>query len=203
MNKQEALWAGDFGNGYIERNQSAEAIAANTAFLARALRRADKITSCIDFGAGTGMTLQALKALYPAIDAHGIDINTTAAAALADVIPASNIRIGSFGSFKPGRTFDLVMTKGVLICIHPDNLPATYAAMHGACGRYILISEYFSSTPAEIIYRGNTGVLWKRDFAGDLLDAFPDLSLVDYGFSYRRDPRSHHFDATWFLLERR
>jgi pseudaminic acid biosynthesis-associated methylase len=203
MNRQEAFWAGEFGDAYNRRNHSARGVAQNIAFLARALRSVRNIKSCIEFGAGTGMTLQALKALFPDQDQHAIEINHAAAEQLAAVIPRQNIHVGPIRGYEATRTFDLVLTKGVLISVHPSDLPATYKALHAATGRYLLISEYYNPVPVEIPYRGNSGVLWKRDFAGDLLDAFPDLSLVDYGFVYRRDARPHpQDDATWFLLRR-
>jgi hypothetical protein len=56
----------------------------------------------------------------------------------------------------------------------------------------------------EVTYRGNQGMLWKRDFAGDMMDMFPNLKLLNYGFHYRRDPRyTLQDDQTWFLLEKR
>ena len=45
--------------------------------------------------------------------------------------------------------------------------------------------------------------LFKRDFAGELLDAFPSLDLVDYGFVYHRDPNFPQDDMNWFLLEKK
>jgi spore coat polysaccharide biosynthesis protein SpsF len=44
--------------------------------------------------------------------------------------------------------------------------------------------------------------LWKRDFAGEMLDRFPDLKVVDYGFVWRRDPIAPMDDITWVLLEK-
>jgi hypothetical protein len=45
--------------------------------------------------------------------------------------------------------------------------------------------------------------LYKRDFAGEMLDRYPDLQLVDYGFSYHRDQNFPQDDANWFLLEKK
>jgi spore coat polysaccharide biosynthesis protein SpsF len=53
-----------------------------------------------------------------------------------------------------------------------------------------------------IPYRGNEDRLFKRDFAGEMLNKYSDLSLVDYGFSYRKDPIFPQDDITWFLLEK-
>lgn len=54
-----------------------------------------------------------------------------------------------------------------------------------------------------IPYRGHEQRLFKRDFAGEMLDAYPDLRLVDYGFVYRRDPVFPADDLTWFLMEKK
>ena len=55
---------------------------------------------------------------------------------------------------------------------------------------------------SKLPYRGHAGKLFKRDFAGELLERYADLSLVDYGFVYRRDPNFRQDDLTWFLLEK-
>ena len=62
--------------------------------------------------------------------------------------------------------------------------------------------EYYSPTPVEIVYRGHSDRLFKRDFAGEMLDRFADLKLVDYGFDYHRDPVFSLGDINWFLLEK-
>ena len=36
--------------------------------------------------------------------------------------------------------------------------------------------------------------------AGEMMDRYPQLRLVDYGFLYRRDPNFPQDDITWFLL---
>jgi spore coat polysaccharide biosynthesis protein SpsF len=54
----------------------------------------------------------------------------------------------------------------------------------------------------EINYRGNTGKLFKRDFAGEIMEKYKDLELVDYGFIYHRDNIFAGDDFTWFLLEK-
>ena len=54
-----------------------------------------------------------------------------------------------------------------------------------------------------IDYRGHTDKLFKRDFAGELLDRHKDLRLMDYGFVYHGDPKFPQDDITWFLLEKR
>jgi pseudaminic acid biosynthesis-associated methylase len=74
--------------------------------------------------------------------------------------------------------------------------------MYRAATRYLLVAEYYSPKPVEIPYRGHTGKLFKRDFAGELLDRYPALRLVDYGFVYHRDSLFPQDDTNWFLLEK-
>jgi spore coat polysaccharide biosynthesis protein SpsF len=54
-----------------------------------------------------------------------------------------------------------------------------------------------------VSYRGHADRLFKRDFAGEMMDMYPDLFLVDYGFAYRRDPSFPQDDISWFLMEKR
>jgi hypothetical protein len=50
-------------------------------------------------------------------------------------------------------------------------------------------------------YRGHADKLFKRDFAGEMIDRF-DLKLIDYGFFYHRDNYFSFGDSSWFLLEK-
>jgi len=34
------------------------------------------------------------------------------------------------------------------------------------------------------------------------MDIYKDCKLIDYGFSYRRDPAFPQDDITWFLIEK-
>ena len=40
------------------------------------------------------------------------------------------------------------------------------------------------------------------DFAGEMLDKYTNLRLVDYGFFYHKDESSNLDDITWFLIEK-
>jgi spore coat polysaccharide biosynthesis protein SpsF len=78
-----------------------------------------------------------------------------------------------------------------------------YDKLHAATGRYLLVAEYYNPQPVAIPYRGHGDRLFKRDFAGEILERHRGLQLVDYGFAYRRDPQFPQDDITWFLLERK
>jgi pseudaminic acid biosynthesis-associated methylase len=201
--EQEMFWAGEFGNDYAGRNDGPELIAANLDVFAKALRQARQPASCLEFGANIGMNLRALKLLHPAQEQFGIEINAQSAARLGQVIPAENVFNQSILDFEPTRAFDLVLIKGVLIHINPEQLPVVYDKLHAATGKHLLVAEYYNPVPVAIEYRGHSDKLFKRDFAGEIMDRHPDLVLVDYGFAYHRDPNFDHADVTWFLMEKR
>jgi pseudaminic acid biosynthesis-associated methylase len=199
---QEEFWAGDFGTEYVSRDSAEWHFATNLVLLERALQSAGDIADCIEFGANTGVNLRALAKLRPGQIQHAVEINSGAAAQLATVIPPQNVHCMSLLDFEPVRTFDLVLAKGVLIHINPDRLETAYRTIYRSARRYILICEYYSPTPVAIDYRGFKNRLFKRDFCGDMLDAYPDLKLLDYGFVYHRDPAHPQDDLTWFLVEK-
>jgi spore coat polysaccharide biosynthesis protein SpsF len=200
---QEAFWAGEFGTNYIARNSGNALLASNLSFFSKALRQARGIGSCIEFGANIGMNIKALKLLYPDLDAYGVEINEEAAKQLAATIPAAQVYHTSITDFVPARQWDLTLIKGVLIHINPDVLALVYERLVRACGRYLLVAEYYNPSPVAISYRGHSDRLFKRDFAGEIVDLFPQMALVDYGFVYRGDPSFPQDDITWFLLEKR
>jgi pseudaminic acid biosynthesis-associated methylase len=201
--EQEAFWAGEFGTEYIQRNTGAALLAANLNFFTKALAHARRPRSCIEFGANIGMNLRALKLLYPEQEQHAIEINPDAVQELATHVPRAQITHGSILEFKPPRTYDLALIKGVLIHINPDALPGVYESLYRATGHYLLVCEYYNPSPVAIPYRGHSDRLFKRDFCGEILERYPDLALIDYGFAYRRDPDFPQDDITWFLMEKR
>lgn len=199
---QEAFWAGDFGSEYASRNQGDALLASNLAFFSKALGQAARFDSCVEFGANIGMNLKALGLLYPALNCHGIEINPDAAAELRTVIGAENVTHGSILDFETDTPRQLALIKGVLIHLNPDVLPQVYDKLVAATSRYLLVAEYYNPAPVAISYRGHSDRLFKRDFAGEIMERHPQMALVDYGFAYRRDPVFPQDDITWFLMEK-
>ena len=200
---QEEFWAGSFGSKYIGRNDSKQLLASNLNFFAKALNQASKISSCLELGANIGMNLKALQLLYPGIDLKGAEINPDAAKTLGGLIGEKNVYLGSIFDFPVSSQVDLSLIKGVLIHINPDMLDVVYEKLYQASNRYILVCEYYNPSPVTISYRGHTDRLYKRDFAGEMMEKYSALRLVDYGFSYHRDPAFPQDDITWFLMEKR
>ena len=201
--EQEDFWAGDFGSDYISRNSSAALLASNINFFCKSLRRASQIGECLEFGANIGMNLKALRQLFPEAVLRGIEINRAAADRLAEEIGEESTFCGSILDYEVDEPSQLVLIKGVLIHTNPEMLPQVYAKLHEASQKYLLVCEYYNPSPMAIPYRGHSDKLFKRDFAGEIMDAHPDLRLVDYGFSYHRDPDFPQDDISWFLMEKR
>ena len=99
-------------------------------------------------------------------------------------------------AFAPLQTWGLVLIKGALIDINPAELPRVYDKLEAACGRYLMVAEYYNPAPVAIHYRGHTDRLFKRDFAGEIMERRPKLKLIDHGFAYRRDPNIPQCDVT-------
>ncbi len=201
--EQEAFWEGDFGNEYTDRNRGASWVAANSAFFSKVLARTQPVKGVLELGPNIGLNLMALRHLLPTAKLSGVEINKKAASELQSNLRDVDLHVSSILDFQPEVTWDLVFTKGVLIHINPNKLPIVYELMYRASSRYLLISEYYNPKPTEVTYRGHAGKLFKRDFAGEILDKFPDLSLIDYGFVYHRDPNFPQDDMTWFLMEKK
>lgn len=202
MNEQESFWAEEFGNEYIDRNKSAKLLASNLNFFARCLSKIENPSSVIEFGANIGMNLKALRLLFPELSTlKGLEINKTASARLAELIGEENVINSSIVEYDNEQKFDLSLIKGVLIHCNPDQLQDIYKKLYMASSKYILIAEYYNPEPVSISYRGYENKLFKRDFAGEILDKFSDLRLIDYGFCYHRGTFPQD-DITWFLLEK-
>lgn len=199
--EQENFWSGDFGDAYTERNQGVQHEAALLHFFSEILNHTGKLGSAIEFGANRGLNLFALRRLIPNIELSAIEINESAVAHLK-TLPGLEVNAQSILEFEPVRTFDLAMIRGVLIHVNPEKLPEVYDRLYKSSHKCILVAEYYNPSPVAVSYRGHEERLFKRDFAGEMLDRFPDLTLRAYGFSYRRDPLFPQDDISWFLLQK-
>jgi pseudaminic acid biosynthesis-associated methylase len=200
--EQEAFWAGEFGDSYIERNQEDRFVASNVMMFAKMLEKAHDTQTILEFGANIGLNLEALHRLLGDVNLAAIEINPKAASILKEK-NLEHVYNTSILDYEVDFQRDLVFTKGVLIHISPEALPQVYEKLYLASSKYILMCEYHNPYPIEIPYRGHSRKLFKRDFAGELMDIYSDVKLVDYGFFYSRDPRHWQEDMNWFLMEKR
>ena len=198
--EQEEFWAGEFGLNYIDRNNSEQMLYSNVAMWARMLQAATNVNSIRELGCNIGLNLVALKRLQPQLNLSGYEINEEAAKQASD-FGVAEIKQGSIIEEINDKKVDLTFTAGVLIHINPDYLDKVYKNLVDGSNRYVLVAEYYSPAPTKLNYRGHEDRLFKRDFAGDLIDNY-GMKLVDYGFVYKRDNWAPQDDITWFLLEK-
>ena len=200
--EQEIFWSSkDWGENYIKRN-GYKKVKSNINFFSNIISKTSKIKSLIEFGSNIGLNLIALKNILSNVEFSAIEINKDACQELEKLGFIKNIYNESILDFETKTQVDLVLIKGVLIHINPEYLNIVYQKLYEASLKYILIAEYYNPDPVEVIYRGEIGKLFKRDFAGEMMDKFDDLELVDYGFQYHRDISFPMDDINWFLLKK-
>lgn len=186
----------------MERNQGEHLVTANIIQFSRILRAAPGVGSCVELGCNIGNNLAALKRINPNFDLRGYELNPKAAQqarvrGVAEIVDATVVE-----KLPIDRTYDLAFTCGVLIHINPDRLGTVYENLFKLSARYVMVFEYYNPTPVAVPYRGHQDKLFKRDFAGELMDLY-GLELVDYAFAYRRDNYAPQDDTTWFLLKKK
>ena len=201
MNEQEKFWMDTFGTEYINRNKLEKLLPANINLFAKILSKCSQISSVLELGCNIGANLKALELLSPQIKLNGVEINKNAVSLARGEFPGSNIVEQSI--IEPlNCPSDLVFTKTVLIHISPEKLVNVYKNLYENALKYILVAEYYNPNPIDVLYRGHKDKLFKRDFCGELLDRYPSLKLVDYGFNYHRDPVFPQDDINWFLMKK-
>jgi pseudaminic acid biosynthesis-associated methylase len=197
--EQEVFWEGQFGTDYTQRNDVSWE--HRLPFWTNVLGQTFGVKTICELGANRGHNLEAIAHLSPNFELTGVELNQAAFSTLSN-IPNIHAIHSSIQEFQPQQAFDLVFTCGVLIHINPEDLPLVYQKLFKLSSRYILINEYFNPTPVELGYRGHSGKLFKRDFAGELIDHYPEkMGVVDYGFLWKRLHPAWD-DTTWVLLEK-
>lgn len=194
----ENLWAGEFGNAYIERNRQAGE--GRGPFWDRILG-AYPVRNVLEVGCNIGVNLEWLARTLPARDLYGVDINAQALQDARRRLPGVNFL------WSPARSlpfkndmFDLVFTTGVLIHQPPEILPRVMGEIVRCSHRYVLCGEYYAPGLDEVPYREQPGSLFRQDFGARYLELFPELSVKAHGFL----PRSEGGwdDLTYWLLEK-
>ena len=196
MSQPLEVWVGEFGDSYIERNGD-KTIQSRAAMWRRVLRDITPGT-ILEVGANIGLNIRALQKVTGA-RLLAVEPNNAARRVLKTVTDDAYDGTADKLWLADGSV-NLVATWGVLIHIHPDDLADACAEMYRVSNRYIVCIEYFSDKPEEIEYRGQSGMLWKRDFGSFWMEQHPDLKLLDYGFFWRRATGLDNL--TWWLWEK-
>ena len=177
----EALWAGDFGNAYLDRNRHAGGPRA--AYWEQFLDRYPTITRALEIGCTQGDNLMHFTPRLAAHELWGLDVNPVVLDSLRTNVPGCNGVWGVARSL-PFRDawFDLVFTVGLLIHQPDETLPIVMSEMVRTSRKYIYCGEYHSDSDETIEYRGHRGILFKRNYTQLFQQMFPELTLVDQGY---------------------
>lgn len=200
--EQEHFWAQKFGDDYINRNTLIENLPSRLSLFSRILSHTKDVNEFFEFGANIGNNLYAIHKLMPNAVIKAIEINRKAVEELRSQVWIKEAHHGSLLDQSFPKCADFSFTSGVLIHINPDELHKAYNALYETSRRYVMICEYYNPSPVSIPYRGHKDRLFKRDFAGEMMDTYPDLKLIDYGFCYHRDSKFPMDDLNWFLMEK-
>ena len=182
-------WCGEFGRAYTDRNED-ETVAdvdaeyeesfgvAKTTLFERFLGDLQRDARILEVGCNVGVQLEALRELG-FTDLHGLDVQRGALESAKahrdgiEVVQADGRRL-PFGD----DAFDLVFTVGVLIHIPPSTIDGVMDEI-ARCSRELIYGcEYYAPEYTEVVYRGESGVMWKTDFASRY-QAGRELTLVD------------------------
>jgi len=197
MNMQLEQWSSDFGRAYTDRN-AIDWHARVPAF--RTMLSGLSLARVLEVGCNRGPNLQALSHLLgPETELVGIEPNTHAVEmARQAAAPAKVLRGEILDLPFPSGYFDLTLTVGVLIHIPLDSLHSAITELARSSRRYLLAAEYFAPQETEISYRGQSNLLWKRDFLKHFQECLPGAGLLRSGFWGAEDG----FDRVhWWLLE--
>jgi spore coat polysaccharide biosynthesis protein SpsF len=194
----EQLWAGEFGNAYIERNR--QAADARQAFW-QGLLAEFPAGRVLEVGCNVGANLRWIAESMAPRDVYGVDINEKAIQEIRSIVPGVNAMV-SQARLLPfrDRWFDLVFTMGVLIHQPESTLPLVMGEIVRTSNRYVLCGEYHSYETVEVAYREQHGALFKRDYGKMYRELFPELELIRQGFLGRDQGWD---DITWWLFQTR
>lgn len=176
----EALWAGEFGDAYLDRNIGAAE--GRGPFWDGVMDRYP-VHRVLEVGCTQGDNLIHLARHVPADRIWGVDINPVVLDALRGHVPGVHPVLGVARDLPfPDDSFDLVVTVGLLIHIPDEALEQVMGELVRVSSRYVLSGEYHADEPTRITYRGHDDVLFKRDYGRLYQEWFPELDLVEERF---------------------
>jgi ubiquinone/menaquinone biosynthesis C-methylase UbiE len=161
----QEMWASAFGDNYTDRCRVDYQPRIK---MFRELLDGVDFDSVLECGCNMGHNLMAISEIgneNTQKDIQGIDINEHSIKGA--VIPKGRIVLGSIYELPwIDKSFDLVMTAGVLIHIPKENLNRAMKEMHRVSKKYVLCIEHIEKEDRAINYRdfeGREG-MWPRNY---------------------------------------
>jgi len=177
----EALWGGDFGDEYVDRNFAA---GEGRREFWRAILGRLEATTALEVGCNIGGNVRWVAEVLGAGSVTGIDINEKALAELRRRLPGVTAVHGRARELPfADRSFDFAYTVGVLIHQSPEDLPTVMSEIVRCSDRFVMCAEYPAEEEPEeeVPYRGHRGALYRRDYGGLYQRWFPQLRLIEDG----------------------
>jgi len=194
----EQLWAGEFGNEYVDRNL--DAYEKRGGFWLPFMEELEP-ESVLEVGCNVGGNLQWIARRVPPNRIVGVDVNAKALRMLEERVPGVRAMLAPARDLPVAdRSIDFVFTMGVLIHQPEESLVKVMSEMVRVSKRWLFCAEYADSETVEVPYRGHDGALFRRDYLGLFEELFPhELALVGEGFLDAEDGWDRD---TWWLFER-
>lgn len=164
MNEQDLFWQGKFGVEYTDRNVISPA--ARQILFRDVFERFGTPSSVCELGANRGHNLEAIKLCAPDAELTAVEINEYAYSQIPEGIEAINT---SAFEYRPEEQYDLVLTCGFLIHIHPRNLSEICERVRSLSKKHVMLIEYYNEKSINPSYRGNSNQLFIRNF-GDMFE---------------------------------
>ena len=203
MNKQLEHWTGTAGHEYIERNDFADYKLEQGVTAYKRILKGLKFRSLLEVGSNIGLNLWFINEIFKGKKTlYAVEPFQEAFEVLL-YQKYFNVRAANCDGYKlphKDASIDIVMTSGVLIHVSPENLKRMTDEIVRVSKKSIICSEYFSDKPEAIPYRGQTDILFKRDFGKFYLENY-NLKCVNYGFLWSTELPI--FDnLTWWVFEK-
>lgn len=204
-NRQLDAWTGAFGREYLDRcgtldPKEMDSRRAALKTVVDALPEAP--ASILEVGCNVGKNLIAFAELTEA-ELHAVEPFADAYAKMREYLGdrlASGHNQHGFSLPYADNSIDFVFTSGVLIHVAPERLPEIMSEVVRVARRWVWCNEYFAKSPEQLNYRGETGLLWKRDFGRTYMEAHPVLAPRATGFMW--SATTPFDDTTWWLFDK-
>ena len=194
----EQLWAGQFGNEYVDRN--IDAYGRRGQFWLPLLAEL-KPENVLELGCNVGGNLEWVVQCVDPSRITGVDINAKALRLLEQRVPGVRALHAPARDLPVAdRAVDLVFTMGVLMHQPDETLEKVMSEMVRTSRKWVFCGEYCDTDPAEVHDVDLQGALFPRDYGSLFEELFAiELRLVRQGYLGREDGWD---GVTWWLFER-